>query len=84
MLVTVLLTVGMMVLFTLMEWVACEFMPMKSMADFFPEDIQERLRPRLEKLTMTPKRIIGMILFILLLPQLTHEFKAAAYLVEGA
>lgn len=67
MLETILLTVGMMVLFTLMEWVACEFMPMKSMADFFPEDIRERLRPRLEKLAMTPKRIIGMILFALIL-----------------
>ena len=67
MLVTFLLTLGMMVLFTLIEWVACEFMPMPSMAGFFPEDVQERLKPRLEKLTMTPKRIIGMILFILIL-----------------
>ena len=67
MLVTILLTVGMMVLFTLMEWVACEFMPMKSMADFFPEDIQERLRPRIESITLTPKRIIGKILFALIL-----------------
>ena len=67
MLVTILLTVGMMVLFTLMEWVACEFMPMKSMAVFFSEDIQERLRPRIESITLTPKRIIGKILFALIL-----------------
>ena len=67
MLVTILLTVGMMVLFTLMEWVACEFMPMPSMAGFFPEDIQERLRPRIESITLTPKRIIGKILFALIL-----------------
>lgn len=65
--VTILLSIGMMVLFTLMELAACEFMPVKSLVDFFPEDIQECLKPRLEKLTMTPKRVVGIILLVLIL-----------------
>ncbi len=67
MLVTILLTLGMMVLFTLMIYVACEFMPMKSVVDFFPDDIRQHLKLRIESLTLTPKRIIGMILFALIL-----------------
>ena len=48
MLVTLLLTLGMMVLFVLMMVVASYFMPVAKMAEFFPEDIQERLKPRIE------------------------------------
>lgn len=67
MLVTLLLTLGMMVLFVLMVVVASYFMPVAKMAEFFPEDIQERLKPRIENLTMTKKRVVGIILFSLIM-----------------
>ena len=65
--VTLLLTVGMMALFALMIWVVTAFLPLNArVASFWPEDIQEKLKPRLESLAVTPRRVVGRILFVLI------------------
>ncbi len=40
-------------------------MPTGLLAKNFPEDVQERLKPRIENLPMSPKRILGWIILIL-------------------
>ena len=66
--VTILLTLGLMALFALMILVVTVFLPLPgAVLSFWPEDIQERLRPRMERLTLTKKRIAGMLLFALIL-----------------
>ncbi len=42
-------------------------LPMGSLIQFFPEDVREKLRPRIESLPMSPKRILGWGILILLL-----------------
>lgn len=54
----------MMVLLFLMIWLATATLPYKGLADFFPEDVKERLKPRLDDLPMSGKRIIGWIMLI--------------------
>ena len=40
-------------------------MPTKLLARNFPEDVQEKLQPRLDSLPMSPKRILGWVILIL-------------------
>ena len=54
MILTVLLTVALMILLFLSIWVATIFMPFAVLAKNFPEDIQERLKPRLAELEKRP------------------------------
>ena len=42
-------------------------LPAGSLIQYFPEDVQEKLRPRIENLPMSPKRILGWVILILLL-----------------
>ena len=42
-------------------------MPTALLAKSFPEDVQERLRPRLESLPMSPKRVLGWVILIIFL-----------------
>ncbi len=42
-------------------------MPTGRLVKNFPEDVQESLRPRIESLPMSPKRILGWIILILFL-----------------
>lgn len=45
-----------------MIWEATVTMPFAALARNYPIDVQERLKPRIEGLPMTPKRIIGGII----------------------
>ena len=60
------LTITMMlcwiVLLMFQIWVSAEFMPMRQLAGFFPQDVQAALKPRLDSIKTTPKVIIGRIL----------------------
>ncbi|MBQ8974005.1 MAG: hypothetical protein IJ074_13140 [Clostridia bacterium] len=47
-------------------WVSTLAMPWKRLALFFPQDVQERLQPRLDRLPMSPKRIVGWGMLFLL------------------
>ncbi|MBR1530207.1 MAG: hypothetical protein IJ642_13050 [Oscillospiraceae bacterium] len=64
---TILLTFALMILLFLSIWMATIFMPFAVLAKNFPEDIQERLEPRLAELEKRPfkEKIIGQIIFIL-------------------
>ena len=42
-------------------------LPTESLIQYFPEDVQEKLRPRIKNLPMSPKRILGWGILILLL-----------------
>ncbi len=42
-------------------------LPMGSLIQYFPEDVQESLRPRIENHPMSPKRILGWIILIMFL-----------------
>ena len=53
-----------MMLLFLMIWSATVTLPYKGLADFFPEDVKEKLKPRLDNLPMHGKRIIGWIILI--------------------
>lgn len=64
---TILLTIGMMVLLFLMIWSATATLPYKGLAKNLPVDVQEMLKPRLDYLPMSRKRILGWIILILLL-----------------
>ena len=46
-------------------WGATVTIPTALLAKNFPEDVQERLRPRLERLPMSPKRVLGWIILAL-------------------
>ena len=67
MILTILLTFALMILLFLSIWMATIFMPFAVLAKNFPEDIQERLEPRLAELEKRPfkEKIIGQIIFIL-------------------
>ena len=67
MILTLILTVALMVLLFLPIWMATIFMPFAALAKNFPEDVQERLKPRLAELEKRPfkKKFIGQIIFIL-------------------
>ena len=67
MILTVLLTFALMILLFFSIWMATIFMPFAVLAKNFPEDIQERLEPRLAELEKRPfkEKIIGQIIFIL-------------------
>ncbi|MBQ9383650.1 MAG: hypothetical protein IJT87_05385 [Ruminiclostridium sp.] len=67
MLVTIILTVAGMALLWLMIWSATVTMPSKLLAKNFPEDVQEALKPRLDSLPMSGKRVIGMLILIVLI-----------------
>ena len=48
-------------------WGVTVTMPTAMLAKNFPEDVQERLRPRLESLPMSPKRVLGWVILIVFL-----------------
>lgn len=47
-------------------WGVTVTLPTGLLARNFPEDVQERLEPRLKELRMTPKRVLGWIILVLL------------------
>ena len=75
-------------------WVATLTLPFKALARNFPKDVQERLKPRLDNLPMSRKRIIGGILTVLLclgwlavfivggIDGLHHQFSFRQFLVR--
>ena len=65
---TIILTLTNCILLFLMILAATEFMPYRGLVKNFPEDVQERLIPRLDEIDRKPKapRIIGSIIVILL------------------
>ena len=65
--VTLLLTLAGCALLFLAIWAATVTQPFKSLARNFPEDVQQRLKPRLDAQRMTAKRFFGGILVIILL-----------------
>ena len=65
MLLTMALSVsGCILLFLCIRGVT-ETMPTSLLVKNFPEDVQERLKPRVDSLPMSPKRILGWIILIL-------------------
>ena len=48
-------------------WGVTVTMPTGMLVGNFPKDVQEKLRPRIERLPMSPKRILGWIILILFL-----------------
>ena len=62
---TVILSLSGCVLLFLGIWGLTVTMPTALLAKNFPEDVQEKLRPRLESLPMTPKRVLGWIILVL-------------------
>ena len=64
---TIALAVAGCILLFVMIWVATITMPFNALTKNFPLDIQERLKPRLASLPMSPKRVIGGIWVILLM-----------------
>ena len=62
---TLALSVAGCVLLFLGIWGVTVTMPTALLAKNFPEDVQERLRPRLDSLPMSPKRVLGWILLAL-------------------
>lgn len=65
MLLTLALSAAGCVLLFLGIWGVTVTMPTALLARNFPEDVQERLRPRLERLPMSPKRVLGWIILAL-------------------
>ena len=65
MLLTLALSAAGCVLLFLGIWGVTVTMPTALLAKNFPEDVQERLRPRLERLPMSPKRVLGWIILAL-------------------
>ena len=62
---TVILSLAGCVLLFLGIWGVTVTLPTARLAKNFPEDVQERLRPRLESLPMSPKRMLGWIILAL-------------------
>lgn len=62
---TILLAVAGCALLFLGIWGVTVTMPTKLLAKNFPEDVQERLKPRTESLPMSPKRVLGWIILIM-------------------
>ena len=65
--VTLLLTLAMMALLFLMIWSATLTLPYKGLVKNFPQDVQERLRPRLDNLPMSGKRVFGLIILVVIM-----------------
>ena len=62
---TVILSLAGCVLLFLGIWGVTVTLPTARLAKNFPEDVQEKLRPRLEGLSMSPKRALGWIILVL-------------------
>ncbi|MDO4866654.1 MAG: hypothetical protein Q4C10_08845 [Clostridia bacterium] len=62
---TLMLSLSGCVLLFLGIWGVTVTMPTGLLAKNFPEDVQERLRPRLDSLPMTPKRALGWVILAL-------------------
>ena len=71
---TFLLTIIMMVLLWLMIWSATVTLPYKGLIKNFPKEVQERLEPRLNKLPMSGKRIVGWVALLLILAMMIGVF----------
>ncbi|MBQ3842520.1 MAG: hypothetical protein II820_07495 [Ruminiclostridium sp.] len=67
MIVTIVLTLVGIVLLCLMIWSATLTMPTKLLAKNFPQDVQEALKPRMDSLPISGKRVLGMIILIVLI-----------------
>lgn len=67
MLFTVVLAIAGCILLFAMIWEATVTMPLAALAKNFPEDVQERLRPRIENLPLNAKRVLGMVGLVLLM-----------------
>ena len=65
MLMTLMLSAAGCALLFLGIWGVTVTMPTALLAKNFPEDVQEKLRPRLNSLPMTPKRALGWIILAL-------------------
>ena len=65
MLLTLVLSISGCLLLFLCIWAVTVTMPTGLLVKNFPEDVQERLKPRIENLPMSPKRILGWIILIL-------------------
>lgn len=65
MLLTLILSLAGCALLFLGIWGVTVTMPTGLLVKNFPEDVQERLWPRIESLPMSPKRILGWIILIL-------------------
>jgi len=63
--VTLILAFAGCVLLFLGIWGVTVTMPTALLAKNFPEDVQQRLRPRLERLPMSPKRALGWVILVL-------------------
>lgn len=62
---TVMLSLTGCVLLFLGIWGVTVTLPTALLAKNFPKDVQEKLKPRLESLPMTPKRVLGWIILAL-------------------
>ena len=62
---TVILSLAGCVLLFLGIWGVTVTMPTALLAKNFPKDVQEKLKPRLESLPMSPKRVLGWIILAL-------------------
>ena len=62
---TVILSLTGCVLLFLGIWGVTVTLPTALLAKNFPKDVQEKLKPRLESLPMTPKRALGWIILVL-------------------
>lgn len=64
---TLILSLAGCVLLFLGIWGVTVTMPTKLLAKNFPEDVQEKLRPRIESLPISPKRVLGWVILVLFL-----------------
>ena len=64
--ITIILTITGCILLFLMILDATLTLPSSSLIKYFPEDVQKKLKSRLENLPLTPKRIAGCIILVLL------------------
>lgn len=62
---TLVLAVSGCILLFLGIWGVTVTMPTKLLARNFPEDVQEKLQPKLDSIPMSPKRVLGWVILIL-------------------
>lgn len=67
MLLTLILSIAGCILLFFCIWGVTMTMPTGLLVKNFPEDVQEKLKPRIESLPMSPKRILGWVILILFL-----------------
>ena len=67
MILTIVLAFSGCVLLFLMIWEATVTMPFAALAKNFPKDVQEKLKPRIKNLPLTPKRVVGGIILVILI-----------------